>query len=55
MCNMSFYLYQALEDYCLFAKQVIKTDFYGNMNQIYFLPHLFKVAPLSKTKASVIQ
>ena len=52
---MSFYLCQALEACSLFAKQVTRADFCGNMDQMYLLPHLFKVALLGKAKASVIQ
>lgn len=52
---MSFYLCQALEACNLFAKQVTRADFYGNTDQMHLLPHLFKVALLSKAKASVIQ
>lgn len=52
---MSFYLCQALEACNLSAKQVTRADFYGNMDQMHLLPHLFKVALLSKAKASVIQ
>lgn len=40
---MSFYLYQALEAYCLFAKEIIKTHSYGHIGQLYLLTHLFQV------------
>lgn len=40
---MSFYLHQALDAYCLFAKQVTKAGFYGNIDQMDLLPHLFKM------------
>lgn len=31
---MSFYLYQALEAYCLFSKEIIKAHFHGHMDQL---------------------
>ena len=52
---MSFYLHRALDAYCLFAKQVTKGDFYGNMDQMDLLPHLFKMVLSKQDKASVIQ
>lgn len=44
---MFFYLYQAVE--------LIRADFCGHMDQMHLLTHLFKVALLSKAKASIIQ